>query len=223
MKFAQLSKKISDLIGMDNLRITADGPISCGFFPYDLETFEKDFRFDRLEIISQLEVMNPPLSLELKNELLSEVQLGREKLLARQDEIINLKNDTIDKMLKSKLSFCDELNNSLGDLSIVPNQKTKQDKIQIKLSLREFAIWLYGHTSLVFDTEQIKLLKFYSENYLYYNETKGEYCDINLYSLRKEYSQVKGNFASMSIKNSPIASTEEKVTQVLKKIQSTYV
>ncbi len=191
MQISTLRKSIYNLLRIHDGEITDDGPKSVGFFPLSLAEFEESFQENRIKILRELQVLNPPLSVELKTDLINLIVNCKIKLESKQEEIHSYKNQVLDAMLIEKLKFSKELIELFSQNSIdsCPLLKTAP-KINFAFTQRELVNLFdtFRKVGLISNSE-IDIKKSLVENSTFLD--KGKNINITLESLKNEFSRIK--------------------------------
>ncbi len=224
MQIRELSELLSELIGHDNFKITPEGKISQGDFSFTLNEYLAYFSNSRLEVWRKIEMLNPPLSPALKQEISTRIEFIRTELRVRKWKVVVHIDIIADNVLELKIKLASDLIQYLekeDSLVVSSNPMQLQGKIPLKVSLRELAIMLYGFSEAkLFGSDTGKINELFASHFMYLNERDGEFKEINILSLRKECSEVKKAFGGAFVRNNPISSAEEKISLVLEKIKS---
>jgi len=211
----QLRNVILKHISLKSVNFTVDGPIIIGFTPLSEEEISSQFKDCKLEIFQQLEHVSFPIS--LRDEFIAELQEHKQTILAMREEIASMNSPTNNLLLENKHALCESVLLFFEEGGIT----TGNTKIPIKLSSRELAVWVYSNYGILFkDVDVNSLLIHIQQNYRYYNERDHKYSDINLATLRKEFTVIKNSDRYTDL--SPVDTMQEKMNSVLEKIKSRY-
>ena len=226
MEISSLLKKITKVLRISESDITEEGPIS-GFLSLTTADVEDSLKTERINILRELQTLNPPLSDEMKEEFLMEINLCKTNLEGRKEEISSMKNQVLDTLFHLKLNLCMELidfiQNKLPDVIAFDANGKVQNKIPLNMSQRELAIILYGFKEAkLINMEQGQFLDLFSMYFTYFNEDQGKFCGIKPGSFKKDYSLVKKGFEATFYHHSPITKAEEKIKVVLKFVQDVH-